>query len=69
MQNTKLIVPSLVLVPAKCTYSLNHRNNYAFGREHGLSKPARRDFVQGCSYVAKTGVESDHHDSLVKYTG
>jgi len=48
-----LIAPSLVLVPVKRTYSLNHMNNYAFGREHVLPEPTLRD----------------HHDSMVRYTG
>ena len=62
-----LIALSLGLVPAKRTWSLRHMNNYGFGREQVLSVPALRDFVQGWTYVAQTGVESDHHDSLVQY--
>jgi len=28
--------------------------------EHTYNAPARRDYVHGCTYVVKTGVESDH---------
>ena len=50
---TSLIAPSLVLVFAKRTYSLNQSVNYAFGREHVLRKPVLRD----------------HHDSLIYHVG
>ena len=53
LYQTLLIVPSLVLVFAKRTYSLNQSVNYAFGREHVLRRPVLRD----------------HHDSLIYHVG
>lgn len=52
--------PSLGLMRFVRTCSLKHMNNYTFSREHTQNASSLRDFVYGCTYVAKTGVESDY---------
>jgi hypothetical protein len=73
---TSLIAPSLVLVPAKRTYSLNHRYNDALFRAscpspYGpalLFKFAPGEFV-GREPVLPEPARRDHRDSLVQYAG
>ncbi len=49
--------PSLVLMRFDRTYSLHQSYGYDCGREHVQNASALRDFVHGCTYASKTGVE------------